>query len=1091
MQPFATLLRDKEVGVGYLTLDDLTSGLLTGGYDQILPMDQVAPWLRSAENRSVLSQEVALLLERVAKDAKSGAREKARRCALVLTTDDALAPAAVLRESSTATRDVFANVAPAEYWATNNNPPDLLDLVSQFSVRDAISLLRSAGQEKLELCNLSDSGWIVRVVGWFAANRAFVAADPDVQSAIRALSIWPSGEGLCSLDRLSVPGDFEDGLKLARILDPHISSRWASFLLEDLGARKLDLETYLIEHAPRAFEKEPLPDLDTRRALLRVLVAHAGDLLDEQNIATALRQLPIVECQDGQFHRPIGTYFENSLVLEVLGSTAPLAKLPDEKQMATRDVLQWLGVSDFPRAHDVLQRVENLTNQGPSADRREAIRSLFKGLAENWENLADKHDDLEELQRMAWLPGHRSTSWLPPSSVYSVFSRFLFETQAEFLDIPVLVQRVAADGLLRFLQIRSEPDVILVVKHLLQVAQHGDGVNMQVYEFLNRHALDQKINLLKGKACLYLSDGSYVEGGVCYWGTHPFGQNRIHLNQDWRKYQPLLTQLGVSESPTALDALQVLGEISEAYTDNRQLENEDHQVVMSCWSLLSEKLDDIPDLAESLASLKVVPNASHYLRKPCDVFFDDRPGLADKFDEAFRKLVIRRPETSWRAMATAGVRFLSSAVKMELVQCSDPILDEAMGQRLQERWPLVRRVFATLVDMPEGLTVPPELWGSDRLTVNYRILNYPGPTEDVVAHLTEARLRMYFCRGRMNVWGAIARELAFGFYPDVAAGPLAAAIKEVLQSADVEEARAGLDDLGIPEVALDSIDEPVSEDAGLGMGAGHNAGMGEESSGFDASTCESNAKADEEDFNDSSDESETGTADETGGAKPKWVRERGERGAGTQHGNGEGGKPKDRGHKPASVKTLREGYTFVGRSYLKPECENEDTELSEEAKARRADSDRQGIDKVLKSELQDGRQPTEMPHDNEGYDIESRAPEGQIVRYIEVKSLTGPWNGFGVKLSAPQFRMAQAKQDAYWLYVVEKATSADANIYRIQNPASKVVEYRFDDGWQLVAEEESTHQRRSILDVLSRNPASGDEMDEEIVGEKTPLLEDD
>ena len=59
---------------------------------------------------------------------------------------------------------------------------------------------------------------------------------------------------------------------------------------------------------------------------------------------------------------------------------------------------------------------------------------------------------------------------------------------------------------------------------------------------------------------------------------------------------------------------------------------------------------------------------------------------------------------------------------------------------------------------------------------------------------------------------------------------------------------------------------------------------------------------------------------------------------------------------------------------------------------------------------------------------------------------------FGVKLLVPQFKMAQKGQNTYWLYVVEKAASSDAKIYRIQNPVSKVVEYRFDDGWQILAQ---------------------------------------
>jgi hypothetical protein len=38
------------------------------------------------------------------------------------------------------------------------------------------------------------------------------------------------------------------------------------------------------------------------------------------------------------------------------------------------------------------------------------------------------------------------------------------------------------------------------------------------------------------------------------------------------------------------------------------------------------------------------------------------------------------------------------------------------------------------------------------------------------------------------------------------------------------------------------------------------------------------------------------------------------------------------------------------------------------------------------------------------------------------------------------------------LYVVERATSDDYRIYPIQDPANRVNQYLFDDGWQALAE---------------------------------------
>ena len=83
--------------------------------------------------------------------------------------------------------------------------------------------------------------------------------------------------------------------------------------------------------------------------------------------------------------------------------------------------------------------------------------------------------------------------------------------------------------------------------------------------------------------------------------------------------------------------------------------------------------------------------------------------------------------------------------------------------------------------------------------------------------------------------------------------------------------------------------------------------------------------------------------------------------------------------------------------------------------------------------------------------------------------------------------MAQAMRDAYWLYVVEKSVGADAKIYCINDPASKVVEYRFDDGWQLVADAESASLRKP-LDAPSRPSESDSLLNEAEMGEGDALL---
>lgn len=117
----------------------------------------------------------------------------------------------------------------------------------------------------------------------------------------------------------------------------------------------------------------------------------------------------------------------------------------------------------------------------------------------------------------------------------------------------------------------------------------------------------------------------------------------------------------------------------------------------------------------------------------------------------------------------------------------------------------------------------------------------------------------------------------------------------------------------------------------------------------------------------------------------------------------------------------------------------------------RANVEMAGIQRVLGYEKQRQRQPKEMLNNNPGYDIKSTNIDGSI-RYIEVKSFRWNWSGSGAKLSTAQFRMAQKEGESFWLYIVERAEeNREFKIHRIQDPANRVKDFYFDDGWKQIS----------------------------------------
>ena len=81
-----------------------------------------------------------------------------------------------------------------------------------------------------------------------------------------------------------------------------------------------------------------------------------------------------------------------------------------------------------------------------------------------------------------------------------------------------------------------------------------------------------------------------------------------------------------------------------------------------------------------------------------------------------------------------------------------------------------------------------------------------------------------------------------------------------------------------------------------------------------------------------------------------------------------------------------------------------------------AEVDRRAVDEVLETERSLGREPEEMPHNNEGYDIESRDPDTGDLYFIEVKGRIE--DAETVTVSRSQIIHAQNSPDRFILAVV-------------------------------------------------------------------------
>jgi len=1067
LRPHQNLFTSAPINVRRLTIQDVVAGLKQQGLTTQFQRNNWPPFLKKPAALRVLWEEIIVLLnplhvshlpQHQQHPPYNAAIKSLSTLALAVSRDGALCPCiTVYRAGRPDIERIFSHLDPTIRFAApeTNSFPLFTSLCPEFGPAQAIRVL-----QKTEAVAFAAAvtGGFVSVSGlfsWLVEHRAAILHNPSLKTSLAALSIYPSAGSYCPLTSLSLPGDFEDPLQLAALLNVNALSKHHDFLRE-LGIKDLSFAVYVSQHLIPALRRRDLLPAKRRAAVLLV-ASRRSEITEDQGTCATLASLALVECGDDQFHAASEVYFPGQIVAEVLGDTVLQAKLPVGHETIFTEMFKWLGVAEHPRYEDIVSRIKTLVVTPPTSGSLASIQVIFAHLANRLQNDAPS-SALNGLRTLAWLPARQQAArWFKPAEIYAEFSFYLFDSQADFLNVDRTVQN-SGTVLLTFLGVKSTPSVSQVVAHLLHCAQAGTPVNQEVYAFLNNNADDPNILQLRSHPCLLLTDGHYIHPGGVFWSEHSFGRFRKQLGPELRKYNDFFQRLGVSEKPNHHDALKVLSELtSEFGSRNRSLDDAAHAVALACWRMLESALESATLSSADLASLKdarCVPNATHNLTPPTWIFFEDRAGLAAKFEGFLATNAIPRPLGAAKAMAAAGVRTLATAVEVSLLEFPNPVEDPELARRIQERRLQLARVLdaqAAHTNTDEKLTKLDHIRFEkvDLLKISYKLNAFArtltSTPEDCPALFRAAEGILFFVAPNNRVpWTSIARELALALNPDEEPGRIASGLKEVLSAETTEEAKAVLDELGFstleatsttPVAGTETIGElggqtttpdspPVNEPPPLTPGQAVDAILGPDAKpptppppGLDKPDLPEGQP--------------TGVPGATGGKGGK----SGPSGPGTRPPAPQRGK-------------LR---SYVVKNPTPSECEPDPAKVKQRGAIANA-----GVAKVVAYETEAKRNPKEMPPQHPGYDIESHNASGEVERFIEVKSISGYWGTEGVGLTSPEFFKACELGDRYWLYVVERADQPDARIYCIQNPARKVDQFLYDDGWQQAATENST-----------------------------------
>jgi len=1034
LRSFYSLLM--ELGTSRLSLLDIAQKLQDAGLVQTMPLNKAPAGLKDRTQWVVLYGAInSIWQQRASRQDQESARSKFAQLAVAFGDDGALWPPAQLYTADAETRQLFSG----RHWFQplgSANTPIPNDLVNPFSVQNALQYFEAISADELNTHWLEGRLNLERIYRWFEAHKSEVTTYGHGNvDRLRRLTIWPAGGRLRALSSLYLAGGFDDPLQMANLVDVDALGGKREFLHE-LGVKDLDFTTYAQDLIPAAFSESNGVSVDQKRQLVVLVAVRLGEIRDRQNLRSILASLPLVECQDGKFEVAGKVYFPSDM-MKILGAEVDLAVIPSQHSESVQALYEWLGVVIDPRQQDVIHRIRELSLNPPTPETLQAIVMIFQYLASRWVSWDEtRQNTYGELKRLRWLPGTRDDAqWHSPDTLYADYQDYLFKSQGNFLSFPRQMQRDAGK-FMEFLGIHQNPLPIHIVRHILYCSEHGEKVNEQVYAALSyeKNMDDPAIEQLKGKPCLLFEiDGQirYVRPDQVYWGEHPFGPFRYRLGPEMGKYHALFERLGVRDCPEMDDYVRVLLDISNQYApSNLTLDDTASQVVLQCWTAFSNALQaetlTPAQLKERLTSAKTIPGPQGILVQPERLFFEDRAGLAPKFDKLLHNDVIQRVDGAWFAMEQLGVRALSQAIQIELAVCEGSVEDALLPALIRERRIVLQRILnaertrdweALRPEMLETL----KCQRADELEMVMSIeafrQKYKTDPEPVRALFFDHTLYVVYQKPGEISWSAVGRELATAIKPIGEIGSLAGGIKDVLSAADLASARISLDELGYPP--LQGMDEreiepgKVIEQMGEGQGS-------------------------------------TDPLDEIlgGGSTGRTpIPEQPEEGG---SGGGTGSSPDGGTHPPRRREKKSRLISYVYPDGTMADPNDVPSDSGHKKKIEKAATQR-----VLEFEALYHRQVQDMNEIQEnhpGYDLESTDENG-TVRYIEVKGISGTWDSRSpAMMTHTEFTAARDKKDQYWLYIVELAESDEYAIHRIQNPANRAHYYLFDEGWEGVEE---------------------------------------
>ena len=698
-----------------------------------------------------------------------------------------LHPFRELRLFSPPVEKIFANLSglPLINASLQTQCREILKhIMLEYDWHDVINFFCEKTAEEIDVMDKAHVIDLPSLYDYLADNGQQILNDKEYQAKLNKAPIFLARYQFKPFSDLCLPGNYCDPIGLDIIISEGVLTGKVRDFLWELGVKPLDFATYVKKYAPEYFRNEELRQTEDKRLELVEEIRKNFSSINSVGIRSLLRNIPMVPCNDRDFHTPEQIYLKSELLDVVLGKGY---LYPDEQRVGESietwiDWLKLLGVTDKPKPADVVRRIRELAAKW-SRENVQTIEQLFYYLCDVFEQYDFRDRDLyESLRYIEWLPAENDCEYHLPGQIYLPHNKHLFSSQAKFVPFK---QRARMRGkFLDFIEIGNFPPPELIVRHLLWLSEQGLAPEHDVYRVLNQQTdklQEEMVRVLHDKNCVYIEGIGYCNANDVFWSAHPFGLYRHKASEQLRNYYHILKRIGVREEPELEDYCDVLVDISERFgTSNKPLDEETQAIVKNIYAFLSSHESELPeDWIADLSQRKVTLDRSGLLQIPNQIFFEDKSIAADIFKDRLQRELIDKERDTWRFLEQVGVRYLSRVIQLiDFVPPQDKNLClEDMSSIKSRKQAIITIVETQRKDFDSGWDVEflnyLEIYETTRLILKYGVrINsslIPSDERDERSFYDKETHRLYIsrnCIGKDRTY-EVARNIASILNPEI------------------------------------------------------------------------------------------------------------------------------------------------------------------------------------------------------------------------------------------------------------------------------------------------------------------------------------